>query len=121
MEQQQLNQTLMLLADKLPSESMPMVSQQLAASNVTQQDIVVLTTRMKDPTIALILSIVLGYLGVDRFYIGDTGMGIGKLLTCGGLYIWWLIDIFLIMKATKQKNFELLMGAISNRRYGPGF
>ena len=61
---------------------------------------------LKDPIMDLILSIVVGCLGIDRFYIGDTGLGIAKLLTCGGLGIWWLIDLFLIMKTTKEKNFE---------------
>jgi TM2 domain-containing membrane protein YozV len=50
-----------------------------------------------------------GSLGVDRFYLGDIGLGVGKLLTCGGAYIWWLIDIFLIQDATKKKNMELLL------------
>ncbi len=60
----------------------------------------------KDPTISLVLSIVVGSLGVDRFYIGDVGLGVGKLLTMGGLGIWWLIDLFQIQKATKNKNYE---------------
>ena len=41
--------------------------------------------------------------------IGDVGLGVGKLLTCGGAYIWWLIDIFMISDATKRKNLEILM------------
>jgi TM2 domain-containing membrane protein YozV len=45
-------------------------------------------------------------MGIDRFYIGDTGLGVGKLLTCGGIYIWYAIDWFLIQGATRQKNFE---------------
>ena len=49
----------------------------------------------KQYLIALILSIFLGQLGIDRFYTGQIGAGIGKLLTFGGLGIWWLIDIFL--------------------------
>jgi len=47
----------------------------------------------------------LGALGVDRFMLGQIGVGVGKLLTCGGLGFWWFIDLFLIMKATKERNF----------------
>ena len=65
--------------------------------------------QFKDPTMALILSALVGSLGIDRFYIGDVGLGVGKLLTCGGAYIWWLIDIFMISDATKRKNLEMLM------------
>ena len=62
--------------------------------------------QFKEPTTALLLSIFLGELGVDRFYIGDTGMGVGKLLTCGGLIVWKIVDWFLIQGATKEKNLE---------------
>ena len=69
--------------------------------------------QLKDPTTSLIISIVGGgALGIDRFYIGDTGMGIGKLLTCGGLGIWTIIDWFLIMGATREKNMELFQRSI---------
>lgn len=60
----------------------------------------------KNPTTTLIVSILVGYLGIDRFMIGDTGLGIGKLLTCGGLGIWTIVDWFLISGATKEKNME---------------
>ncbi len=62
------------------------------------------TLQFKDPTTSLIVSILAGQLGIDRFLIGDTGMGVGKLLTCGGLGIWAIIDWFLIMGATREKN-----------------
>jgi len=48
---------------------------------------------MKSKTTALILSILLGGLGVDRFYLGYTGMGVLKLLTAGCFGVLYIIDI----------------------------
>ena len=48
----------------------------------------------KDRTTVLILAVLLGELGVDRFYLGDSAMGAIKLLSLGGCFIWWLIDLF---------------------------
>lgn len=50
----------------------------------------------RERQIALLLSVVLGWLGADRFYLGQFGLGIVKLLTGGGLGIWWLIDVIQI-------------------------
>lgn len=66
------------------------------------------TLQFKDPTTSIIVSILAGALGIDRFLIGDTGLGIGKLMTCGGLGIWTIVDWFLIMGATREKNMATL-------------
>lgn len=62
--------------------------------------------QLNDPTTSLIISILAGSLGIDRFMIGDTGLGVGKLLTCGGFGIWAIIDWFMIQKATREKNMQ---------------
>jgi TM2 domain-containing membrane protein YozV len=64
--------------------------------------------QFKDPTTTIIISVLVGGLGIDRFYIGDTGLGVAKLLTCGGLGIWTIVDWFMIMDAAKRKNLETL-------------
>ncbi|MDP2207252.1 MAG: TM2 domain-containing protein [Bacteroidota bacterium] len=71
------------------------------------------TLQFKDPTTSLIISILGGSLGIDRFVIGDTGLGVGKLLTCGGLGIWTIIDWFIIMGATREKNMAKLQQILS--------
>ncbi|MDR0878050.1 MAG: TM2 domain-containing protein [Treponema sp.] len=54
----------------------------------------------------LLLSIFLGELGVDRFYVGKIGTGIVKLITFGGFGIWYLIDLIMIIcdKFTDKKG-----------------
>ncbi len=51
----------------------------------------------KDWLTALLLSILLGGWGVDRFYLGYTGLGVLKLITGGGCGVWWLIDWIMIL------------------------
>ena len=51
----------------------------------------------KSKTVAMVLSLLLGELGVDRFYLGYIGTGILKLVTCGGFGIWYLIDLIKII------------------------
>lgn len=51
--------------------------------------------------LTLVMSVLFGGLGVDRFIMGYIGLGILKLITFGGFGIWWLVDVILI--ATKHK------------------
>lgn len=50
---------------------------------------------MKSQTVTYLLSYFVGWLGIDRFYLGQFGLGILKLITCGGFGIWVLIDLIL--------------------------
>lgn len=89
------------------SVAIPMIRKKLESVN-DETLFTLQTCSFKDPTLVLLLSIFLGYIGIDRFMIGDIGLGILKLVTFGGFGIWWFVDLFLIIKKTKQKNFALI-------------
>lgn len=73
-----------------------------------EKEAVLAKTRFRSPGNMLLVSFFFGYFGLDRFMIGDKGKGILKLLTIGGLGLWYIIDLFLIMGTTRRKNMEKL-------------
>ena len=63
--------------------------------------------KKKNKTTAALLSFFLGGLGIDRFYLGYTGLGLLKLLTGGASGIMWLIDfIRIVIGNLKPKDGE---------------
>lgn len=66
----------------------------------------------KDPTMYLIISIIGGTLGIDRFLLGDIGMGVLKLLTGGLCGLLTIYDWFIIGDRTKQENLQLFLRMI---------
>ena len=105
MDAQKVDMFIMSNGKFFESHQMNMIRERLLALDDSKWAMLS-TTQFKDPTTTLIVSILAGSLGIDRFMIGDTGLGVGKLLTCGGLGIWTIIDWFMIMGATREKNME---------------
>lgn len=95
-------------ASKLPEDKLFYIKEQLLLADDNKW-MLIQTISLNDPILILLLSIFVGYLGVDRFVIGDIGLGIGKLLTGGLCLVWAIVDWFFIMKATKEKNFQNLL------------
>ena len=67
---------------------------------------------LKDPLMMFLISFFVGGLGIDRFMLGEIGMGILKLLTCGLCGVLTIIDWFLIMGKTKEANYNAVMLAL---------
>lgn len=58
---------------------------------------------------AALLCFFLGVLGVHRFYVGKVGTGVLQLLTAGGLGIWWLVDLILIIVGSFRDKRERVL------------
>ena len=111
MEQQKVDMFMMMNNKYLPESQILFVRERLLATDDSKEGLLH-AIQFKDPIITLVLSLLTGNLGIDRFFIGDTGLGVAKLITCGGLGIWTIIDWFLIMNATREKNFARLMSVL---------
>ncbi|MBK6265033.1 TM2 domain-containing protein [Marivirga sp. S37H4] len=103
MEAQKVDMFIMSNGKFFEGHHLPQIRERLIQADDSKWSMIQMA-QFKDPTVSLIVSIVAGSLGIDRFLIGDVGLGIGKLITCGGLGIWAIVDWFLIMGATKEKN-----------------
>lgn len=112
MDAQKVDMFIMTNGKFFEGHHLPMIRERLVQLDDSKWG-VIQTLQFKDPTTMLIVSLLGGALGIDRFMIGDTGIGIGKLLTCGGFGIWSIIDWFMIMPATREKN----MGSIQQHLY----
>lgn len=103
MEKSSIDLWLTANAKYFDASAIPMIRKKL--ENANDDTLTALqTVDLKDPTVLLIISVLLGTLGVDRFMLGDIGMGILKLLTAGLCGILTIIDWFTVMKKTKEKN-----------------
>ena len=93
---------------KLPAEKAVLIREKMAQIDDSRYA-TISSVELKDPTTMLLVSIFLGEFGVDRFMLGETGMGTLKLLTAGLCGILWLIDLIGITKKVKEYNYNELM------------
>ena len=108
MTQEQVDLYIMTNQKYLPAEQIVYIKQKLTDMDETKFSLVT-AVEYKDPTTLLLVSIFLGTLGIDRFMLGEIGMGVLKLLTMGVCGILTIYDWFTIGKKTRDYNFNNLM------------
>ena len=104
MNQQQVDLFLAVRGKYFQPEHLPYIREQLLATDESKAQ-ALNYLEFQDPTLMLIISILGGAIGLDRSLLGDTTMGVLKLITAGGCGIWAIVDLFLIMGLTRKKNF----------------
>lgn len=105
-----VNRFLIRNKDFLPEREIGKIREYLMSLDKNQMNVIE-GLSFQTPMTVWIVSFFLGYLGIDRFIIGDTMMGILKLLTGGLCGIMWLVDLFLITGKTREANFKKLQDA----------
>jgi len=108
MEKTKVDQFLMVNAGKFPEVAQMQIREKLEKLDDSRESILFAST-WKNPMTAFLLAFFLGGFGADRFYLGQPGLGVLKLITCGGVCIWALIDLFTAFSRTKQFNMNQLM------------
>ena len=108
MEKSKVDQFVMVNADKFPEFAQMQIREKLEKLDDSKESALI-ATPWKSPITSFLLAFFLGGFGADRFFLGQTGLGVAKLLTCGGAGIWALIDLFTAFSRTKQYNLNQLM------------
>jgi TM2 domain-containing membrane protein YozV len=92
--------------------------------DLTERELLILRQevedRKKSTATTWILWFFLGIFGAHRFYLGRIGTAVGMLLTLGGLWIWWIIDAFLIsgmLNSNKRKTEKQVLEELDAMRH----
>ncbi len=91
------------MSDKFHSDDLLLIRSRLEALDDNRL-IMIQSIDYKKPTTILIVSFFLGCFGIDRFILGENLLGILKLITCGGFFVWAIIDCFTALNRTREYN-----------------
>jgi len=116
MEKNKVHAIMMQYRDLIDPENLPTLKNALErVDDSVYEELLLVPT--KSPITTILLSVFCGGFGVDRFYLGDVGLGVTKLLlitllaipTFGLISIWSLLDIYFCYRKAKEINFKNVM------------
>ena len=135
-----MNNAYMLFQGKVSDTHLMVIKSELDKAEAAgkRPDLTLTAATLKSPMVGLVLGFLFGWLGVDRFYKGDAGLGIFKILLCvasmflltlaaktnnDGLLmfsslavcvglVWCIADLFLVYTGIKKDNFKKIMASL---------
>ena len=135
-----MNNAYMLFQGKVSDTHLMVIKSELDKAEAAgkRPDLTLTAATLKSPMVGLVLGFLFGWLGVDRFYKGDAGLGIFKILLCilpvfllmsaaqngdndlAGLaslimcagIVWCIADLFLVYMGIKKDNFKKIMASL---------
>lgn len=102
MEQQHINTFISANIEKFDAAQLSIIRQQLEQLD-DSKFMVVFSAEYRSPTLILVIAILLGW---ERFFLDDILMGVLKIITCYGCFIWWIVDICTATSRAKEYNFK---------------
>ena len=111
METQKVDIYLMSNQKNFPADKIPMLREALLRAP-DDKFMMLQAVELKDTTTMIVISVFLGSLGIDRFMLGDVGMGVLKLLTGGVCGILTIYDWCTVMKRTREQNFTNVIAVL---------
>ena len=105
MKQQKIANFMMAYGNLFPADKRAYIEEALERCPDEKYNLLS-TVNFKNPTMITVLSVFFGWLGIDRYLLGQTGMGILKFITGGFFGIWTIIDWFIVGKKSKEWNYQ---------------
>lgn len=110
MTKEQIDQLININASRIAPEYIEAIRQKLEGADEGAAQAAF--AGMKSGGVMTLIAWLGGSFGIDRFMLGDTTLGIVKLVTCGGCGIWSLIDIFTASGRTRKYNAQKILEQI---------
>ncbi|WP_044346742.1 TM2 domain-containing protein [Dethiosulfatarculus sandiegensis] len=90
------------IAEKLPV----IVKSSLAKMSTEEQSQFVEEYERKKKSLGLLMALAILF-PIQLFLLGKTGLGVAFLLTAGGLWVWYFVEIFLTPKRVREYNADI--------------
>lgn len=101
MEKSKIDMFIIVNAENFNPQDLLIIKEKLETMS-DDQLFLIQSADYQKPSFILMIAILLGW---ERFWLGEIGLGLLKILTCYGCFIWWFVDIFTAKARAKEYNF----------------